>query len=82
MLVGEQTFRATDRVIEYREVEPVDAKGKAEPVPAWLAVAPRARFGVDLSGPGVHRSSGARRSWTGSRAPSQRVPGRAQRRTS
>jgi class 3 adenylate cyclase/tetratricopeptide (TPR) repeat protein len=52
VLVGEQTFHATDRVIEYRELGAVDAKGRREPLAAWLAVAPRARFGVDLSGPG------------------------------
>jgi tetratricopeptide (TPR) repeat protein len=34
-------------VIEYREAEPVDAKGKAEPVAAWEAVRPKSRIGVD-----------------------------------
>ena len=48
ILVGEQTFRATDRTFEYREHEPVQAKGKAEPVRVWEAVQARARFGVDL----------------------------------
>ena len=52
VLVGEQTYHATERVIEYREALPIDAKGKDEPVVAWVAVAPHARFGVDLSGPG------------------------------
>ena len=49
VLVGEQTYRATERRIEYREHEPVDAKGKAEPVPVWEAVQARSRFGVDLT---------------------------------
>ena len=35
VLVGEQTYRATDRVIEYVAHEPVEAKGKAQPVPVW-----------------------------------------------
>jgi class 3 adenylate cyclase len=48
ILVGEQTYRATERMIEYREHEPVQAKGKAEPVRVWEAVQARARFGVDL----------------------------------
>ena len=48
VLVGEATFRATRQMIEYRQVAPVAAKGKAEPLPAWEAVAPRARFGVDV----------------------------------
>src|SRR5438477_10158459 len=38
ILVGETTYRATRRTIEYRGVEPVAAKGKAGPVPAWEAV--------------------------------------------
>jgi class 3 adenylate cyclase len=48
VLVDETTQRATERAIEYREAEPVRAKGKAEPVRAWEAVEPRARFGVDV----------------------------------
>jgi class 3 adenylate cyclase/tetratricopeptide (TPR) repeat protein len=47
VLVGEQAHRATERAIEYREAQPVDAKGKARPVTAWEAVRPRARIGVD-----------------------------------
>src|SRR3982750_1958473 len=35
VLVDETTQRATARAIEYREAEPVQAKGKAEPVRAW-----------------------------------------------
>jgi len=48
VLVGEATHRVTERKIEYREAEPIEAKGKAEPVKAWLALAPRSRFGVDV----------------------------------
>jgi class 3 adenylate cyclase/tetratricopeptide (TPR) repeat protein len=48
ILVGEQTFRATERVIEYRDAEPVSAKGKAEPIPVWEAVQARSRFGIDV----------------------------------
>jgi predicted ATPase/class 3 adenylate cyclase len=33
--VGEATYRATREVFEYREGEPVQAKGKAEPIPIW-----------------------------------------------
>jgi class 3 adenylate cyclase/tetratricopeptide (TPR) repeat protein len=50
ILVGEQTHRATEREIVYRDAEPVQAKGKAQPVPVWEAVEPRARLGVDLGG--------------------------------
>ena len=38
ILVGEATFRATQGRIHYREVDPVVAKGKAQPVRAWLAL--------------------------------------------
>jgi class 3 adenylate cyclase/tetratricopeptide (TPR) repeat protein len=48
ILVGEATFRATERAIAYRERAPVEAKGKSEPVPAWEALEPHARFGVDV----------------------------------
>jgi class 3 adenylate cyclase/tetratricopeptide (TPR) repeat protein len=48
ILVGEATYRATTHVIEYREAASVEAKGKASPVPAWEAIAARARFGFDV----------------------------------
>jgi class 3 adenylate cyclase/tetratricopeptide (TPR) repeat protein len=48
VLVGEETFRATDRAIEYAQHEPVSAKGKSAPLPVWLASARRASFGIDL----------------------------------
>ena len=48
ILVGERTFRATRRAIEYRTATPVDAKGKKEPVPVWEALQVRAPFGVNV----------------------------------
>jgi class 3 adenylate cyclase len=48
ILVGEGTYRATRHVIEYRDAPPVEAKGKAEPVTVWEAVAARSRFGSDV----------------------------------
>jgi class 3 adenylate cyclase/tetratricopeptide (TPR) repeat protein len=47
ILVGEQTYRATERAIEYREAPAVEAKGKADPVSTWQAVQARARVGID-----------------------------------
>ncbi len=38
VLVGESTFRATRDVVEYGERQLIEAKGKAEPVPAWMAL--------------------------------------------
>jgi class 3 adenylate cyclase len=46
--VGEETFRATERVFEYEPLEAIAAKGKAQPVAAWRALAARARFGSDV----------------------------------
>jgi class 3 adenylate cyclase/tetratricopeptide (TPR) repeat protein len=48
ILVGDSTYRLTSRAVEYQESGSVGAKGKAHPVSAWLALAPRARFGVDV----------------------------------
>jgi hypothetical protein len=47
VLVDEHTFRATERRIEYKEARRVQAKGKAEPVRAFEAVAARSRVSVD-----------------------------------
>ena len=47
VLVGDRARRATVRAIDYAEHEPIQAKGKAEPVVAWLAVGRRASFGVE-----------------------------------
>jgi tetratricopeptide (TPR) repeat protein len=54
ILVGESTYRATERTIEYGDAEPVCAKGKTEPIQVWEALAARARYGVD-----VQQSGGA-----------------------
>src|SRR5581483_2223069 len=40
ILVGEETYNATRGAIVYEPVAPVVAKGKAEPLAAWLAVGP------------------------------------------
>jgi class 3 adenylate cyclase len=47
ILVGQETYRATNGWITYEEVDPLDLKGKQEPVRAWLALA--------ASSPGVER---------------------------
>src|SRR5690349_24597746 len=48
ILVGERTYRATRHAIDYRELEPVQAKGKEEPLQVWEALQAYARFGVDV----------------------------------
>jgi class 3 adenylate cyclase len=45
VLVGEETYASTRTVIEYQPVEPITAKGKSEPVRAWLAVRPLVEAG-------------------------------------
>jgi class 3 adenylate cyclase/tetratricopeptide (TPR) repeat protein len=48
VIVGEQTYRATSGVVDYRASDAIEAKGKSEPVAVWEAVQARARFGVDV----------------------------------
>ncbi len=47
IVVGEQTFRATERAIVYRELAPVEAKGKSRLVNAWEALEARSLVAVD-----------------------------------
>ena len=48
ILVDETTYRATSQKIDYEQAEPVSAKGKQEPVPAWVALEARSTYGVDI----------------------------------
>src|SRR2546421_2684175 len=38
VVVGELTYRATRDAVEFRDAEPIAAKGKSEPVPIWEVV--------------------------------------------
>jgi class 3 adenylate cyclase len=38
LIVAAETYRATRHAIAYDELEPIDAKGKSQPVAAWLAI--------------------------------------------
>jgi class 3 adenylate cyclase/tetratricopeptide (TPR) repeat protein len=49
ILADETTYRATRRAIDFDEAAPVEAKGKAEPIPVWEVTAAHARFGVDTA---------------------------------
>jgi class 3 adenylate cyclase/tetratricopeptide (TPR) repeat protein len=60
ILVGAPTFEATELVFEWAEHDPVVAKGKAEPLRAWLAVASRGRYGTDLRPPSASPFIGRR----------------------
>jgi len=48
-LVGPGTYSATRQVFDYQALAPVVLKGKAEPVAVFRALAPRARFGTELT---------------------------------
>jgi class 3 adenylate cyclase/tetratricopeptide (TPR) repeat protein len=45
VLVDDATYRATSHAIDYRPAEPLDAKGKVEPLQVWEAVGIHARPG-------------------------------------
>ena len=46
ILVGRMTYQATKRAFEFREAEPVQAKGKSEAVAVWEVVAAREGAGA------------------------------------
>src|SRR5918995_737547 len=69
LIVGEETYRATRTVIEYRPIEPVVAKGKREPLAAWQATG-------TLTGPAERTVPPLRR---GQRLPGLRPAGEAGR---
>ena len=49
VIVDETTYRATRAAVDYEEAEPVEAKGKSEPIAVWQATAARSRFGGDVA---------------------------------
>ena len=59
--VSEQTYRQTERVFDYEELEPVAVKGKAEPLALWqpLSAARAFRLGRDPHARGAARRQGA-----------------------
>ena len=46
---SEETFRHTERVFDYDELEPVAVKGKTEPLALFRPLRPRARLGSDVT---------------------------------
>jgi class 3 adenylate cyclase/predicted ATPase len=49
--VGERTMRASRGAVRYEQLEPLELKGKSEPVPAWEAAAVRAQQAVGRGAP-------------------------------
>ncbi len=77
ILVGAETYAGTRHVITYEPVPPVLAKGKHDPVEAWLAVAAAAAPGErpQTSSPLVGRERELRLlEWTWDRAAVDRTP--------
>src|SRR5689334_11997055 len=48
VVVGVRTHEATRQTIVYDAADPVEAKGKAQPIPVWLARSARSRATVEL----------------------------------
>ena len=71
--VSEETYRATERVFDYEQLEPVAVKGKAEPLPLWRALQARARFGSRRD---AHARDAARRAGAGEAASDRHVRAR------
>ncbi len=46
VVVDETTYHASNSMIDYRALTPVELKGKAEPVPIWQAEGAKSRYGV------------------------------------
>jgi class 3 adenylate cyclase/tetratricopeptide (TPR) repeat protein len=51
VVVGESTYRLTSRPVDYEAMAPLIARGKARPVPRWIARGAVARRGIDADGP-------------------------------
>jgi class 3 adenylate cyclase/tetratricopeptide (TPR) repeat protein len=49
VVVGEATHRATELLIDYQDMDPVEVKGKAKLLSVWQAIEPRGRFGIDAA---------------------------------
>ena len=49
IFVDETTYRSTQQPISYEAREPVEAKGKSQPIPVWEAIEARSRYGVDVA---------------------------------
>ena len=47
--VGEETYRQTERIFDYEELDPVSVKGKAAPLALYRPLRARARFGTDVT---------------------------------
>jgi tetratricopeptide (TPR) repeat protein len=51
VVVGEGTWRTTGQMIDYEPLDPVEVKGKSEPIPVWRAIEAKSRFIVEVDRP-------------------------------
>ncbi len=51
VVVGEDTRRATEKMIDYEPMDAVELKGKAEPIPVWRATQAKSRYIVEVDRP-------------------------------
>jgi len=51
VVVGEGTWRASHQMIDYEPLDPVEVKGKADPIPVWRATQARSRYTVEVDRP-------------------------------
>ena len=49
VITDETTYRATRHAIDFADADPVEAKGKSEPISVWRATAAHSRLGVDIA---------------------------------
>ena len=49
VITDETTYRATRHTIDYENADPVEAKGKSEPIAVWQVTGVRSRLGVDIA---------------------------------
>ena len=66
--VGQSTYQATARVFEFEALEPIQAKGKSEPIDVWRPLRPGAVSGPTSSARPRRRSSAETRSARSCRA--------------
>ncbi len=63
ILVGAETYSGASSAVEFIEVEPIKAKNKAEPVPAWRAVDAKGTRRITPEIPLVGRTAEIARIW-------------------
>ena len=51
VVVGEGTWRASDQMIDYEPMDPVEVKGKTDPIAVWRATQARSRYAVEVDRP-------------------------------